>query len=146
MNKLSHFNAADQGFRDLDELTNAKALVEALSRFTLTQEFTLDLRTSYVDYGPASYVVEHLVNQLGALPGDKVLRIDTVIDLGKPEHYFMLLFRGSTALTGTETDLSMLREKVIQHLSDHRLTLDVRIFGVDNSEAAKPLRSVDPLA
>lgn len=146
MTELTSFDPSKEGLQDLDDIVNAKKLVDILNASALAREFTLDLKNCYVDYGPCSSIMENLVERLSAMDGKKTISIDTILDLGKPEHYCNLLFRSASRITKGEPDYTKLRLNVSKALASANISISVRIFSSDRTDENTPLRIVDPLS
>lgn len=138
---VSFFDPSAENLVDLDEMATAEKLVGTLAKLHLAAQFRLDLRQCYLDYRPCSYVMERLIQKMGAMDGDKTIEIDTVVELGKREHYLLLLFRGATSITKGESDIGRLQDNLQTHLRSVRCTVSVRVFAADGEASAEPLRT-----
>lgn len=142
-NEITSFDPSTDGLFDLDELVTAQKLIDTLSKIHLTRQFRLDLRQCYLDYGPCSLVMEHLVKIMGSIDGAKCIEIDTVVELGKPSHYRMLFFRGAPTITKGESNIEKLQKNVLEHLRSMRCVVLVRVFAPDAEAIAEPLHTIN---
>lgn len=145
MTELTSFDPSKEGLQDLDDISSAKKLVDILGASEIAHDFTLDLKNCYLDYGPCSFIMEYLIERAGLMNGKKSLSIETILDLGKPEHYCNLLFRSASRITKGEFEYAKLRQNVSQALAGADISVSVKIYSSDAADENKPLRAVDPL-
>lgn len=146
MAKLDSLDPRSLDIQDLDDIGNARKLIDMLRAHELIAPFTLNLRRCYLDYGPCALLVEYLVNAVRTEQGpETTLTIDTILDLGGAGNYWALLFRSASQMTGGPGELEQVRSNVANYLASRHMQIVVRVFEANADADAEPVHVVNPL-